>query len=104
MTMKPVSTRSIEDVEGRVASRSGQQKQVLFSGSEGLPAGLRSRSALRGQQGQHPRVFAGAVVSETVVVAAFAVCMASKQHQPCGNAKSRLQAKTSDLTTRFLIL
>lgn len=42
-------------------------------------------------------------VSLAVVVVAFGMYEAKRQHQPCGNASSRLQAKTRDRSTLLLI-
>ena len=66
--------------------------------SEGEPSGfeLSGCGAEQGQQSEDDGV---------TLPATFAVfCMASKQHQPCGSARVRLQANTRDRMTKLFIM
>lgn len=92
----PVSDCSTVEVFGTVACRSAQQ-QVEPLGNVGCFAGAWPwlGTDCDGQHGQQ-----SPAVDEAV---ALASPKANMQHQPCGNATSRLQAKTRDRTTQLPI-
>src|SRR5262245_57127556 len=92
MTTKPASTCSMLDTVGRIVWRS-EHGQVPDCRRDGLSVGSGFGSEELEEQGQHPPHFAGGVawLGIPVVEEAFAFWSANKQHQPCGNAKSRLQ-------------
>jgi len=75
-----------------VVFRSVQGQFLTGTGdfSDGVPSGfeLSGCGAEQGQQSEED----GVTPPEPFAV----FCMANKQHQPCGNAKVRLQANTRD--------
>jgi hypothetical protein len=82
---------------GRACST--KQGQRFSGGAKGFSdRGLAGDFCL--QQSQH---FFKLVWIGVFVAAAFAIWLASMQHQPCGKTSSRLQPKTRDRSTRFPI-